>query len=130
MLLIDLLSSNSLGEIFVNNAGLMGPMYERYWEHYPKQIDVLSQLKQSKRFLEWEQEKRGHPDVQGLDMASFLILPVQRVPRYELLLQKLLQYTDEENREAAALKVIACVSCFVIDAARNINDFCLHNRMR
>jgi len=38
-----------------------------------------------------------------LDIASFLVMPVQRMPRYELLLRELIKYTGEEHPDHTLL---------------------------
>lgn len=37
------------------------------------------------------------PSCGGLDLGAFLLTPVQRIPRYILLLKQLLKYTDESH---------------------------------
>lgn len=37
------------------------------------------------------------PSCGGLDLGAFLLTPVQRIPRYILLLKQLLKYTDETH---------------------------------
>ena len=47
---------------------------------------------------------RTHPDAKGLDLRSFLIMPVQRVPRYRLLLKELLKRTPEGHADRASIQ--------------------------
>jgi hypothetical protein len=80
-------------------------LYTLYINGYPQSSAALTQLQDSNRkfaaFLAKASESR-------LDMPSLLILPVQRIPRYELLLSELLKKTDEHceqidsRRDAAA----------------------------
>ena len=37
------------------------------------------------------------PELGGLPMNSFLTLPIQRIPRYKMLLEAVLKYTDESH---------------------------------
>eukprot|EP00727_Mastigamoeba_balamuthi_P013358 m51a1_g8645 hypothetical protein (434) ;mRNA; f:12921-14578 len=52
------------------------------------------------------------PECKGLKVGSFLILPVQRGPRYALLIRELLKYTREDHpdypRVAEALHLAEC----------------------
>ena len=54
-------------------------------------------FKNQKKF-ETEQKEAS-----GLDLSSFLILPVQRLPRYVLLLKELQRYTPENHPEYRGL---------------------------
>lgn len=38
-----------------------------------------------------------------IDILKLLILPIQRLPRYTLLLKELLKYTQEDHRDYPAL---------------------------
>ena len=46
---------------------------------------------------------RNHPDCKGQDVQSLLIEPIQRVPRYELLLKSMLKSTLETHPDYKAL---------------------------
>lgn len=46
---------------------------------------------------------RSHPDCKGQDVQSLLIEPIQRVPRYELLLKSLLDYTERTHPDYETL---------------------------
>ena len=76
-------------------------MYTQYIKSYNECLTVLQKLTQNsqvKKFLDvlvlscaidsnTRQETLDHPDVNGQSMNAFLIKPVQRIPRYELLLK-------------------------------------------
>jgi len=38
-----------------------------------------------------------------MDLMSYLIMPVQRIPRYVLLLRELLKYTPQDNKSRSTL---------------------------
>jgi len=55
----------------------------------------------------------------GLTLSSFLIMPVQRIPRYKMLLQELLKYTDNNHRDFEKLTS----ACQIIEeVARSLNN--------
>jgi hypothetical protein len=65
--------------------------------------------------------------LQKQDLNSFLILPVQRIPRYELLLKDLIRHTwkehpDYNNLEYALVKIHEC--------AKNVNRLKSFNESR
>ena len=45
------------------------------------------------------------PRCAGQSLQSLLIMPVQRVPRYELLLRELIKQTDDDHVDMADLRV-------------------------
>lgn len=50
------------------------------------------------------QTQQHHPSCRGLDLAALLLSPVQRVPRYVLLLQQLLRHTPLQHGDHAPLQ--------------------------
>lgn len=42
-----------------------------------------------------------HPKARGLDLASFLLIPMQRLTRYPLLISQIVKYTEAEEGEVA-----------------------------
>jgi hypothetical protein len=92
----------TMGQLFKR----MGPFFKIYSE-YVKNFDQSSALldelalknKKIARFLETTSD---NPDV-GMALASFLILPVQRIPRYKLLLSELIKRTPEDHIDYANL---------------------------
>ena len=47
---------------------------------------------------------KTHPEANGLDVRSLLIQPVQRVPRYRMLLEELRSVTDEGHPDEEPLR--------------------------
>ena len=43
------------------------------------------------------QKRQADPCCEGLDLGAYLLTPVQRIPRYVLLLKQLLKQTDSEH---------------------------------
>jgi hypothetical protein len=65
---------------------------------------------ESAPFANYLATANGDPRCHGLDLGSFLIMPVQRVPRYVLLLDAILKNTPPEHPEHAdAVKALADV---------------------
>ncbi len=51
------------------------------------------------RFQNFERTCRSAPQSKGLGLSSLLITPIQRVPRYKLLLEELLRHTDTSHAD-------------------------------
>lgn len=62
---------------------------------------MLHGLDQTKSFQEFCAQQQLNPKAKGLNLASFLILPIQRVPRYELCLRVKHKNVFENETEQA-----------------------------
>lgn len=90
------------------NAFDMGPLMLKY---------NAKKFKEFKKYIkEWE---RTQKELSGLDLASLLILPVQRLPRYLLLFKELMKYTPESHPEFESINNAINV---VSDALEEINN--------
>mmetsp|Transcript_2416 Transcript_2416/g.3706 ORF Transcript_2416/g.3706 Transcript_2416/m.3706 type:complete len:647 (+) Transcript_2416:234-2174(+) len=73
-------------------------LYSQYSKNYHRATSLLSQLMNDSRFAAFiacaELQKQCH----GLNLQAFLIMPVQRGPRYELLLKEMLKQTKDESK--------------------------------
>ena len=104
-----------VGPIFQKMAPFMR-LYNTYGNSYNEAIALLSKLKEKDDFVQFLASCRGS---QPLDLEALLIQPVQRIPRYRLLLEDLMKNTpvshpDFENTENS-LKHIR-------DVATNVNE--------
>lgn len=85
-------SVQRFGDIFRDSAPLM-KLYYRYIRDFTKAQSRLSEVEtkhpELTQFLQKQIEKAG-----GMALMSFLIMPVQRLPRYEMLLRALLKLTE------------------------------------
>lgn len=106
--------------IIKNNAKQMKGCYTRYVNNYDAAEQHLIQLKskdkEKHRYLE---VCKTHPEANGLDVRSLLIQPVQRVPRYRMLLEELLSVTDEGHPDEEPLREALER---VKDVAKHINE--------
>ncbi len=95
--------------------------YSTYVSNYSTAATQLRELKSSdSAFGRWLQAVESDPSKgQGHTLESFLILPVQRVPRYSMLLSALLKYTPEGHPEHAKLRQAVDA---VESAAATINE--------
>ena len=83
-------------------------MYSLYVNAYTAAAELLAKLRRASKpfaaFLQAASDRTAEP----LDITSYLIMPVQRIPRYKLLLEDLVRHTDESNRDRDAL--IMCLA--------------------
>ncbi|EGC39822.1 hypothetical protein DICPUDRAFT_26275, partial [Dictyostelium purpureum] len=88
--------SKKLGEIFIRLSPYF-KLYTEYCSNYDKAIARLKQKTEESKDLSMFLKKKNSENGTGLDLISLLIMPVQRIPRYKLLLQSLIQYTPLES---------------------------------
>lgn len=90
-----------IGDIFAKMTSApvnLLEMYTAYVNSFPKAISTLSKCtRSSNKFRKFLEDCYENPVVERLDLPSFLLSPVQRLPRYILLLRELLKYTDEDH---------------------------------
>jgi hypothetical protein len=101
VMVTQLTSEKNMAKVFSKNADFL-KMYTQYLNGYEQAIEILTQHTKNKKFQSFLAEKRDSEVCKGLDIMSYLIMPVQRIPRYELLLRELKKYTlpsDEEFLE-------------------------------
>eukprot|EP00316_Scyphosphaera_apsteinii_P019756 CAMPEP_0119336942 /NCGR_PEP_ID=MMETSP1333-20130426/92941_1 /TAXON_ID=418940 /ORGANISM="Scyphosphaera apsteinii, Strain RCC1455" /LENGTH=651 /DNA_ID=CAMNT_0007347879 /DNA_START=172 /DNA_END=2127 /DNA_ORIENTATION=- len=105
------------GIIIAKAAKQFKGCYTRYVNNYDQAEGHLNKLKkgdkEKHRYLE---VCKTHPEAGGYDVRDFLILPVQRVPRYRMLLEDLLGHTDPGHPDEEPLK----------DALERIREVAMH----
>lgn len=70
-------------------------IYAKYVENFDYSVAIMTRLmKTNPSFAQFITDARQLPEVAGLDLSAFLITPVQRIPRYNLLLRDLMKYTQ------------------------------------
>jgi len=102
------------GDIFVRLAPVM-KLYAEYVNNFDAATNRLKELLATpfgSSFFNFCKQKSGSM----LDVMSLLIMPVQRVPRYELLLRELMKYTDESHVDYQNLAKAS-------DAIKQINTY-------
>jgi len=102
-------------------------MYTTYLNDYQKCFDTLQALRQTKRFQQFLSDVRATLlKKDNLDLMSYMIMPVQRVPRYVLLLKELKRNTlpsqpafDSINK---ALAQITLTAAHINESKRQIEN--------
>eukprot|EP01126_Amoeba_proteus_P067413 TRINITY_DN9957_c0_g1_i1.p1 TRINITY_DN9957_c0_g1~~TRINITY_DN9957_c0_g1_i1.p1 ORF type:complete len:460 (+),score=101.78 TRINITY_DN9957_c0_g1_i1:288-1667(+) len=82
------------GDIFRDQVPLM-KLYARYIRGYEKLTRAVAKMRRCKpKFDQYCVEKAGS---MKLEIVSYLVMPVQRLPRYRMLLQTLLDCTSKNH---------------------------------
>eukprot|EP00010_Vexillifera_abyssalis_P000777 CAMPEP_0201551084 /NCGR_PEP_ID=MMETSP0173_2-20130828/7317_1 /ASSEMBLY_ACC=CAM_ASM_000268 /TAXON_ID=218659 /ORGANISM="Vexillifera sp., Strain DIVA3 564/2" /LENGTH=642 /DNA_ID=CAMNT_0047961245 /DNA_START=24 /DNA_END=1949 /DNA_ORIENTATION=+ len=94
------LSDVVISDIFLENASEM-IKYSPYINTFDKRLRLLETLQNAKdqKFNKFLQSAMAAAEMKGLDLPSFLIQPVQRLPRYELLLRELCKHTPKSHSD-------------------------------
>ncbi|KAJ3430194.1 faciogenital dysplasia protein [Anaeramoeba flamelloides] len=80
--------------------------YSNFCKDYEKALKEITRIRQKKdKFDNLLLELKNHENNQGFDITSLLILPVQRVPRYNLLLKEILKHTEKEHPDYDQLQI-------------------------
>ena len=115
-----------LGPLFLEFAHFF-KIYTWYVSNHDQTVMCLQQLEANARWRDFGAEVMKKPRVRNLPLSSFLILPIQRIPRYKLLLSELLKHTPVEHPDHDALeKALGLVS----NVAAHINDSVRANENR
>ena len=95
-------------------------VYQEYIANFDKSANILSSCLRNYEFNKWHEEVCHKEKLNGLRLNSFLIMPVQRMPRYELLLRELITHTPEDHPDLPALK-----SAYdnLKEVSKSINEF-------
>ncbi|KAI8873406.1 Dbl homology domain-containing protein, partial [Ramicandelaber brevisporus] len=120
-------ATSCLGDIFLETAPFL-KMYSLYIKNFQGALSVISQqMNANTNFTRFLQSASLHRECRNLSFQHHLILPVQRIPRYKLLLEKLLANTPVTHRDyslvCSALRVIMEVADFVNDTVRQHEMF-------
>eukprot|EP00002_Diphylleia_rotans_P026300 TRINITY_DN5232_c0_g1_i2.p1 TRINITY_DN5232_c0_g1~~TRINITY_DN5232_c0_g1_i2.p1 ORF type:complete len:369 (+),score=60.73 TRINITY_DN5232_c0_g1_i2:60-1166(+) len=81
-------------------------LYAPYINTYDETTKFLAKAAKQTSFANLLKKLETDPKAYGLTMASYLITPVQRIPRYQLLLQELIKNTPSGNAEYEGLESV------------------------
>mmetsp|Transcript_21476 Transcript_21476/g.31947 ORF Transcript_21476/g.31947 Transcript_21476/m.31947 type:complete len:1779 (+) Transcript_21476:65-5401(+) len=113
--------ADSFGELFARFAHFF-KMYTDYVNEHEAASNALAYVMKASKyqaFHDFCMECAKHPMSKGLNLSSLLITPIQRIPRYKLLLTELLKNTNEDHKDRKNLvKAIDLISA----TAKHINE--------
>ena len=113
-------SSVRIGKIFVQYSPFL-KLYTDFTNSFQSSSDTIQILMRRPAFEAWiEDTQRKNPTVQPLN--ALMIMPIQRVPRYRLLLDELIKFTPEEHVDLAdlrkAIELIKNIASFINEKKR------------
>lgn len=94
-----------LGDIFEQLTHFF-KMYNLYTSQYESALNTLTECDKNPVFVMFVKKWEDLPDrPHALNLRALLIQPVQRIPRYRLLLEDLLKHTPADHEDHHQLKV-------------------------
>ncbi|XP_050409278.1 rho guanine nucleotide exchange factor 39 [Patella vulgata] len=95
--LLEQMNQSTIGQAF-HQLGPYLKLYSTYANNHEQAMSTLQEcLQKSSKFTDYLQNQEQRPELHGLKLTSLLITPIQRVPRYKMLLQELVQCTPADN---------------------------------
>lgn len=74
-------------------------LYARYLSEFSGAIQMLNKMRSGPTILRKHlKQLQSHPACEFNDITTYLLAPVQRLPRYLLLVRKMIQYTEKIER--------------------------------
>ena len=101
-------SSDNVGAVFVKYADYL-KMYSVYVSNYSACLALVSRLSMQRDFDKFLSAARSSRASAGLDLMSYLIQPIQRIPRYEMLLTQLVKSAPYPSCTASLSAALAKV---------------------
>eukprot|EP00794_Sanderia_malayensis_P017282 gene17282-19009_t len=92
--------SEGMAQCFVRGANKLETLYVEYCRSRPMADDVLNRPEVVEYWENFQQNTEDPHFLQG-----YLITPVQRITRYQLLLKVLLKYSTRANQESATVEL-------------------------
>ncbi|KAH3763183.1 FYVE, RhoGEF and PH domain containing protein [Pelomyxa schiedti] len=119
--------SSCIGDIFCELAPFL-KIYTLYCGNYTKASTILSVLSTKSDPLDtFLKTAASYSDELDKSLPSLLVAPIQRLPRYQLMLREVLKFTEESHVDykniSEALEKIADINSLVNESIRDMEEF-------
>ncbi|XP_014229850.1 guanine nucleotide exchange factor DBS-like isoform X2 [Trichogramma pretiosum] len=101
---------------FVQRRDAFYRLYSYYCQNIPRSERLREQVQHEPQFLAACQQKLGHK----LPLAAYLLKPVQRITKYQLLLKDLLKYSSDVEQSCCA-ELQEALDCMLV-VLKCVND--------
>eukprot|EP01127_Copromyxa_protea_P023938 TRINITY_DN9210_c0_g1_i1.p1 TRINITY_DN9210_c0_g1~~TRINITY_DN9210_c0_g1_i1.p1 ORF type:complete len:873 (+),score=194.53 TRINITY_DN9210_c0_g1_i1:40-2658(+) len=91
--------SRTVGDVFVETVPSMIVYYE-YVANYSMALSTFEKAKEKPEFAHWMSEQSSKA---GYDFFDLLIVPVQRIPRYRMLIEAVISSTESSHPDHSLL---------------------------
>eukprot|EP00727_Mastigamoeba_balamuthi_P013935 m51a1_g9164 putative domain containing protein (940) ;mRNA; r:4943-8248 len=119
-------SNSTVSDIFLKDAEFI-KFYKHYVNNYENASEALRKCRQTGGEMKHHFETLDYSEVaDGLSLESFLVVPVQRIPRYVLLLTEFSKATPEDHPDRpdllSALEFIRELADYINDHKRKLDN--------
>jgi len=91
-------SKTQLGDLFLRISQCFPACYVEYINNYDRALDTLNRAKKDHpAFQQFLIKQENAKECRFMPLESFLVMPVQQVPRYVMLLQDIVKNTPKEH---------------------------------
>ncbi|ELT98343.1 hypothetical protein CAPTEDRAFT_122968 [Capitella teleta] len=103
-------------------------LYTDYVKNFDRSMTTISAwLEKSPKLASFVEEKQRLPECGNLSLQNHMLGPIQRVPRYEMLLKDYLKRLDSDSPDQddtiKALELVKMAACHSNEAMKNIEKF-------
>lgn len=120
---------STVGDIYVSSLHDVLPEYISYVRGYDAALRLHEKHLSTSKYAKVMEECSEQDAVGGLQLGAFLILPIQRFPRYQLLISDMLKHTPASHLDHAlltdALKEVIAHCGAINEATRNTEQYAL-----
>jgi len=106
-------TDSKLGDIFIKYGPFL-KLYIAYCNTYEKSSQILAEAMKNPKFEQFIENCTNHPDVKGVALSTYLITPLQMIPRYILLLKEIREITNPNHIDytnlGLAVKVLQSIA--------------------
>jgi Leucine-rich repeat (LRR) protein len=94
-----------IASLFLDNINNFKLIYGTYPVVYDKAVDFLRELQRvNPEFDRYLKSRARLPILDGMGLESFLLLPIQRIPKYHKLLTNVFKHTREDHPDYASIR--------------------------
>ncbi|KIL68468.1 hypothetical protein M378DRAFT_184914 [Amanita muscaria Koide BX008] len=122
---------DKIGDIFNKHLPNMG-VYVEYCANQATAAQVLQSLRETNHELadHLQQLRDTNPAIRSLDLASYLLAPMQRITKYPLLIKQIQQYTTAEDETEHIRDSIHTAEALLERINETIREQESHERLR
>ncbi|KAF1747680.1 hypothetical protein GCK72_024146 [Caenorhabditis remanei] len=95
-ILLESLRTKPIADVFTKFVPFL-KLYTSYATHYPNALKIHAKLMSRSDFRKALAKIEEDPRVEGKKLQAYLIMPIQRIPRYIMLISNLMKFSTEQQ---------------------------------